>query len=184
MRANQLKGYTENSVLSAEPTRLTMLLYQGALKFIRAADSALEEKAVEDAHVAILRAHGIISELMATLDFERGGEIAANLERLYDYALRELIEADIKKDQEHIAKALRVIEPLSDAWEEAFFKKPVIKSIAPPTNSKISGTYNFVSGNNIAGNLAAELKLPPKVKIEDNPDNPSAPPKLKMDLKG
>lgn len=184
MRANQLKGYTENSVLSAEPTRLTMLLYQGALKFIRAAEAALDDKSVEDAHVAILRAHGIISELMATLDFERGGDIAANLERLYDYSLRELIEADIKKDKEHLLKAIRVIEPLADAWEEAFFKKPVIKSIAPPSNSKIAGTYNFVSGNSIAGNISAELKLPVQQKPTENPENPTLPPKLKMDLKG
>ena len=96
----------------------------------------------------------------------------------------ELIEADIKKDKEHLLKAIRVIEPLADAWEEAFFKKPVIKSIAPPSNSKIAGTYNFVSGNSIAGNISAELKLPVQQKPTENPENPTLPPKLKMDLKG
>ena len=179
MKALQLKGYQENSVLSAEPTRLTLLLYQGSVKFIKSALMSLESKNFEETHVAILRAHGIISELMATLDFERGGEIAKNLERLYDYALRELIEADIKKDASHLELALRVVEPLADAWEEAFFKKPVAKPINKPSSNLLPGVYNFTNGQTVASpTTQTELKLP---KAEPSETPPAV---KKLDISG
>jgi flagellar biosynthetic protein FliS len=75
---------------------------------------------LEQAHLSILRAFAIVSELTATLDFEAGGAVAGQLERLYDYALHLLREADMHKDAAPLAEAERLLAGLRESWQEAF----------------------------------------------------------------
>lgn len=76
--------------------------------------------AVEEAHNAILKAYSIVAELAATLDTENGGEIALQLERLYDYILHLLREADMSKGEKPLLEAKGLLEELARTWQEAF----------------------------------------------------------------
>lgn len=118
---NVLASYVDNEILTAEPEKLVLLMYQGAIKFIRQARLAISEMRVEDAHNTILRAYAIVAELMATLDKERGGDIAANLERSYDFILNHLKQADVTKDDRILSEVENLLVPLADTWEQAFF---------------------------------------------------------------
>ncbi len=81
--------YRENSVYTASPEELTLMLYNGLIKFIMKAQNAISKKDIEGANENILRAQDIVSELMSTLD--KKYEIANNLEMLYDFMLRSLL---------------------------------------------------------------------------------------------
>jgi len=76
----------------------------------------IEENKIQDAHNKIIKAQRIINELMVTLDFEAGGEIAQNLYNLYDFIMNELIKANIKKEKEGLYNSIEVMQELLDAW--------------------------------------------------------------------
>jgi len=119
--ANDLYSqYRETAVTQADPIKLVEMLYEGAIKFMRMGQKAIEDGDTETAHNSILRAYAIVAELMATLDFDEGGEIATRLEQCYDYTLHLLKEANIKKDGALIEQAIQVIEPLLTSWKTAF----------------------------------------------------------------
>jgi len=120
MALGNVKQYQESAVSHADGVRLVQMLYDGAAKFLRLARQAVEQKDYEATHHNLLRTYAIVSELMATLDFERGGDIARNLELGYDYVLHLLREAEIHKRVQEIDEALAVIEPLADSWRQAF----------------------------------------------------------------
>lgn len=120
MTAGQYNQYQQSAVAQAEPVRLVGMLYEGALRFIRRAEKCIGESDPEGTHNNIMRAYAIIAELMATLDFDRGGEIAVKLEQCYDYLLHVLQEANIKKDAAMLEQARTLIEPLLATWEDAF----------------------------------------------------------------
>jgi flagellar protein FliS len=73
---------------------------------------------IETIHTALLRAQAILSELRANLDMEAGGDIAANLDRLYDYHLRRLIECNLRKDEAPLIEVEGLVRTLRDAWAE------------------------------------------------------------------
>src|SRR5690606_42107902 len=89
--------YTNSAVNQADPVKLVEMLYSGAIRFARVAQRHIYASEVEPAHHAILRCYAIIAELMATLDFEKGGEIARGLERLYDFVLSRVKEAGMHR---------------------------------------------------------------------------------------
>lgn len=130
-----LTEYLERSVLEAEPERLVLMLYQGAIRFISEAERAIEDRRLDRAHLKILRAHAIIGELSATLDLEKGRDIAKNLALTYDYVLHLLTEADITKDRSLLVTARGLLEPLAEAWEEAFYGKEETAP-SPPSPSQ------------------------------------------------
>lgn len=111
--------YLAQSVEAASPVKLVELLYDGFLRFSRGAIESISGGDVEAAHNNLLRCYAIVAELQATLDPERGGSIARDLERCYDFVLAQLREADITKQSSHIHNCIRVIEPLADAWRLA-----------------------------------------------------------------
>jgi flagellar protein FliS len=123
MAVGKVKGYQENAISQADGVRLVQMMYDGAVKFLRLAKQAVEDGNFEATHVNLLRTYAIISELMATLDFEKGGEIARNLELSYDYFLHLLREAEINKRVDEIDQALSFLEPLSESWRQAFAPK-------------------------------------------------------------
>jgi len=120
MAADSYKQYQQNVVTQADPVKLVELMFEGAIKFIRIAARAIDEQDPEGAHNNILRAYAIVAELLATLDFEHGGEIAARLEQCYDYVLHLLKEANINKDREQLEQALSLLAPLLEIWQQAF----------------------------------------------------------------
>jgi len=122
--------YRENSVYTASPEELTLMLYNGLVKFIMKAQHAISKNDMENANESIIRAQEIVSELMSTLDMKY--EVAASLELLYDYMIRRLIEANVKKSSEILDEVLEFAKDLRDTWEQAMriAKKQVRNSAA------------------------------------------------------
>ena len=122
--------YRENSVYTASPEELTLMLYNGLVKFIMKAQHAISKNDMENANKSIIRAQEIVSELMSTLDMKY--EVAASLELLYDYMIRRLIEANVKKSSEILDEVLEFAKDLRDTWEQAMriAKKQVRNSAA------------------------------------------------------
>jgi len=109
--------YKENSIFTARPEELTLLLYNGLIKFIMQGQLAIDEKDIEKAHNSLIRAQDIVNEFQVSLD--KKYEIFNSLALLYDYMHRRLIEANIKKDKEILAEILGYAKELRDAWAQA-----------------------------------------------------------------
>ncbi|MCL6639024.1 MAG: flagellar export chaperone FliS [Firmicutes bacterium] len=109
--------YQQNAVLSAPPEQWTLMLYNGALRFIKQAVEATEKKDVAAAHQAIVRAQDIISYLRETL--RDGFAVSESLNSLYGYLLRRLVEANLRKDPAVLLEAAGLLEELKEAWETA-----------------------------------------------------------------
>lgn len=109
--------YFENSVMTATPEQLTLMLYNGCIKNINMALRYMEEKNIEDTNRFIGKAQDIIFELKATLNFKY--EISKQFSVMYDFIIENLIDANIKKDPENLEIALRFVTEFRDVWYEA-----------------------------------------------------------------
>jgi flagellar protein FliS len=94
------------------------MLYDGAIKNLRLAEIAINEKKIEKANECIKKTQDIILEFMNTLNFEQGGQIATDLYKLYDYLYFRLVRANIDKDIAGIKEVKRFLEELRDAWAQ------------------------------------------------------------------
>ena len=117
------RTYQAQSVLSASAGQLILMLYDGALRFLGHARDALEmpettPKRIEIVNTNILKAQNIIVELQGSLNLEAGGDHAKNLDRLYDYYLRRLLEANLKKQADPLLEVERLVRTLRDGWAE------------------------------------------------------------------
>ena len=115
--AQTAEYYRRQQILTATPEQLTLMLYNGALKFINEGIKAIQEKSYEESNNKLIRVQDILSELQATLKMEY--EISTNLYALYDYAKRCLIEGNMKDDIAKIEEAKEIITELRNAWHEA-----------------------------------------------------------------
>lgn len=114
---NPYTKYKEQSINTATQEELTLMLYDGCIKFINISKIAIEEKKYDIANTNIQKAQNIISEFMVTLNMDI--EISKNLLALYDYYNRRLVEANIKKDIEILEEVKVFITELRDTWKEA-----------------------------------------------------------------
>jgi flagellar protein FliS len=111
--------YKQTAVESASQEKLLLMLYEGAIKFTKRAIIAAENKKVAERCENITKAYDIILELMNTLDFEVGGEVAVNLEQLYMFITDELSRANLTGKTEHLKNVLKILETLYEGWKEA-----------------------------------------------------------------
>lgn len=116
------KNYLKQEVEGATKGKLVLLLYDGAIKFMRISVKAIEENNIQLAHNNIMKAQNIIYELMATLNMD-AGEISKNLLRLYDFMIWQLIEANKDKNKEKIESVVKIMANLRDAWREVVQKE-------------------------------------------------------------
>ena len=114
---NAAEAYRQQRILNAPPEHLTLMLYNGCLKFMDDGKAALNEKDYEAANNLLQRAQRIISEFRLTLNFDY--EISHQLLPLYNYVYDRLVEGNIKSDTKHIDEAISIISELRDAWVEA-----------------------------------------------------------------
>ncbi len=114
-------SYKETQIKTATPGKLVIMLYEGAVKFINLALERMADKHVGYDKVSnyIIKAQDIVTELMVSLDFDKGGQIAKNLFGLYLYMNRRLIEANIQKDQGILNEIKKLLTDLRAAWIEA-----------------------------------------------------------------
>jgi len=129
MYSNGIQDYRRTSVVTADPKRLVLMCYEGAIDNLKLVKQKLIEKDYEAKSKALIKAQDIINELLCSLDFEKGGPIAKNLDSLYNYMLRRILHADIKKDIRTIDEVIEMLNELKFAWEEIFYKQD--KNIEP-----------------------------------------------------
>lgn len=110
------QAYQQNSIQTASPGELTIMLYNGCLKFIRLAKKGIENENIEQKNVNIQKAQNIINELMVTLNPEV--EISNQMRPLYDYMNRQLIQANIKNDVEILSEVEGLVSEFRDTWKE------------------------------------------------------------------
>ena len=111
------QAYRDAAVLTASPVQLVVMLYDGVARFLRQAEVAMAEGNVGHAHDRMQRAEAILDELMATLD-KRAGDIADNLEGIYVFCKRLLMEGRIQRDPAKLEKVRRLLVPLRESWSE------------------------------------------------------------------
>ena len=116
MPTNAYQNYFENEVLSADPVKLVQLLYRGALDAIGCARGYLASGDIQARSRALTKAVNILTELVHSLDHDRGGEISQNLMRVYDYTQRLLIEGNFRQIDAPLAEAERLLSTLQEAW--------------------------------------------------------------------
>ena len=117
---NAAEAYKRQQVLTATPEALTLMLYNGALRFMTEGREAIEKKDYEEANNSLQKAQNIITEFRVTLNMEY--EIAHQLLPLYNYVYDRLVEANMKSDPEKIEEAKSIITDLRDAWVGAMRK--------------------------------------------------------------
>ncbi|MFC0013588.1 MULTISPECIES: flagellar export chaperone FliS [Allobacillus] len=110
------QAYQQNSIQTASPGELTMMLYNGCLKFIRLAKKGIENENIEQKNVNIQKAQNIINELMVTLNPDV--EISNQMRSLYDYMNHQLIQANIKNDVEILSEVEGLVSEFRDTWKE------------------------------------------------------------------
>ena len=112
------RSYGPERVMVADPVRLVAMLYDKAVASLKAAVQAIHKDEIEVRWKNSHRAREIINHLFMTLDLEKGGEIASNLEALYAYMLQRLLDVDVKNDARAAEDVIELLEPLRASWSE------------------------------------------------------------------
>lgn len=122
------KSYKAQSVQTASPGKLVLMLFDGCLRFTLAAKKAFDEeeftKRNEDINNNLIRAQNIVTELQSSLDMSVPGDLPGTLFRLYDFVMHKLQQANLKKDPAPISEAEKIINELRDAWAEMLTQNP------------------------------------------------------------
>lgn len=108
--------YNNSKILTATPAELTLMLYDGAIKFCNIAIIAVEQKDIQKAHTNITKVERIIDYFRQTLDMSY--PVAQDFERVYEYLSRRLVEANVKKDKEILEEVDQHLHSMRDTWKE------------------------------------------------------------------
>lgn len=108
--------YANNKIMTASPAQLTLMLYDGAIKFCNLAIMGIEQKDINKAHVNIRKVENIIQEFRASLNFKY--PVAQDFENVYKYIYDRLVEANIHKDKEILEEVLKHLRTMRSTWEE------------------------------------------------------------------
>lgn len=120
VQKNPYAAYNNSKIQTATPAELTLLLYEGAIKFTNIAIVAMEKNDVQKAHDNIMKTEKIIEEFQATLDHKY--PVAKDFEAVYSYLLKRLFDANIRKDPEILEEVLRHLRTMRDTWKEVMAK--------------------------------------------------------------
>ena len=113
---NRYEQYSSNKVMTASPAELTLMLYEGAIKFCNIAIMGLEQSDIEKAHNNMIKTEKIIRYLRETLDMKN--PVAQEFENIYVYLDRRLVEANMKKDKEILDEICEHLRSVRDTWKE------------------------------------------------------------------
>jgi flagellar protein FliS len=116
MYHNFVKAYQQTQFLTANPLRLILMCYEGAINSLKTAKEYYLAKEYEKKARELQKTLNILHELMQSLDFEKGGQIANNLRSLYQYLLQRIIEGDLKQDMTAFDEAISHLDELAVAW--------------------------------------------------------------------
>jgi flagellar protein FliS len=115
---NPYKAYQKTQITTASREKVLLMLYEGAIRFVKHAEVAMLDKKIAEKGKQISKATAIISELMATLDFKVGGQLAVDLENLYVFMIDKLIEGNINNDVECLRTVEGLLRTLYTAWQD------------------------------------------------------------------
>lgn len=113
---NAYAQYGNSRILTASPSELTLMLYEGAIKFCNIAETAMEQNDVQKAHTNILKVQHIVDYLRQTLDMKY--PVAQDFERIYVYLSQRLVEANVRKDKEILQEVNMHLHSVRDNWKE------------------------------------------------------------------
>lgn len=109
-------NYAREKIMMASPAELTLMLYEGAIKFCNIAIIAIENKDIMKAHTNIVKAERIIEEFRSTLNFNY--PVAKDFDEVYKYVYQRLIDANMTKDKEILEEVLKHLRTMRDTWKE------------------------------------------------------------------
>ena len=121
MNRGGYKQYNQVQIKTANKGKLIVMLYQGAIRFMKRALILLDKKDMEGKGNALIRSQDIILELLYSLDqglLDQGDELAVNLQRLYLYCYRRLVHANVHMDSDAVEEVIKLMENLLQAWEQ------------------------------------------------------------------
>jgi len=113
---NRYEQYSNNKIMTASPAELTLMLYEGAIKFCNIAIIAIENGETEKAHINIKKTQRIIEEFRNTLDHQYA--VAEEFDKIYVYLLQRLLQANIRKDKEILEEVNMHLRSVRDTWKE------------------------------------------------------------------
>jgi flagellar protein FliS len=113
---NPYQAYKQNSMNTASPGELTLMLYNGCIKFLKQARQAIADKKIEEKHTNIIKSQNIIRELMVSLNMDI--EVSHNMMQMYDYILNRLVEANTKNDVAILEEVEDYVIQFRDTWKE------------------------------------------------------------------
>ncbi|MBW1793745.1 MAG: flagellar export chaperone FliS [Deltaproteobacteria bacterium] len=134
-----VNNYRQNQILLSTPAETVMMLYEGAIRFLRLAKNELIEKRnMGEKAKLIEKGVNIIDYLQSCLNKDNGGEIADNLDRVYEYMLVKLTEANLEDDENKIEEVVKLLLPLTEAWAEILngHRSDSIVHLSPNLSSK------------------------------------------------
>ena len=120
---NYQNAYKKASVNTLDQNKLIIMLYDGAIKNANFAVEHMKSGQIEKVHDCLIKTKNIVTELMATLNMDRGGDIAKNLQSLYSYMFSQLIEANMSKNSEPVIVVIDLLKELRAAWIQINTKK-------------------------------------------------------------
>jgi flagellar protein FliS len=136
-----VQTYKEIQIKTANQIKLIVMLYDGTIRHINHALDAFAQKhrTFDRINTHLVAAQDIISELMASLDFEKGGAVAKNLFAIYTYMNRQLLDGNVRKDETPVREVKKLLMELRDAWEEISAKKGLEEKGGPGGGVNIAG---------------------------------------------
>ncbi len=114
--SNYQNAYKKASVNTLDQNKLIIMLYDGAIKNANFAVQYMDSGEIEKVHDSLIKTKNIVTELLATLNMEQGGEIAKNLKSLYSFMFSQLIEANMEKKSEPVLNVIDLLKELRGAW--------------------------------------------------------------------
>jgi len=133
-------AYKKAAVATTDQAKLIVMLYDGAIKFLTFAVDRMEKRDTFGVNTNLIKAKSIIAELMASLNLDKGGDIAANLQRLYTYMFNQLVDANVAKDQGKVHHVIELLRDLRSGWQGIS-----VAGKAEPSEAQPQGTVKKVN---------------------------------------
>lgn len=123
MYNNGFQSYKKTNVVTADPKKLVLMCYEGAIDNLKIAKEKYAQKDFEGKCNVINKTQDIINEMQCSLDFEKGGKIAENLNSLYNYMIKQILSADINQNMDTLDEVIGILSDLKSAWEQIFYRQ-------------------------------------------------------------
>lgn len=155
LSSNPYSAYKSTQIETASQEQILLMLYDGAIRSMKQARDSMERDDFEAGHEQLIKAQDIITELMASLDMDVGGEVAEDLYGLYEYMLHNLVQANVENEPSRIDDVIPLMESLQESWDEVINQKGMTvqkarrqqRSTPSPEPSSVDSSMDESSSN-------------------------------------